>query len=105
MSLKLIPDDLLHLEGKMVDVDSHEMMPTKAWVEVIGPIAEDLARSFERHAEDNSKNPNHPHVLDFQGDIAPVGEDLWRRKGPLAPGATKPLRRHDVMEAMGWSAS
>ena len=38
-----MPQGLQYLSGRILDIDSHEMMPAQVWVREFGPIA-----SFER---------------------------------------------------------
>jgi predicted TIM-barrel fold metal-dependent hydrolase len=101
MALNLVPRELNRFYGEIIDVDSHEMMPTKAWIPEIGEITRDLVTAWESHREDSSKNPQHPNAQNYVADDRPVDEGLWKMKGPLAPGAVKPMRREAVMDAMG----
>lgn len=101
MTLHLLPAGLAHLEGELLDIDSHEMMPTNMWISEIGEVTRDLVAAWEAHREDSTRNPQHPNLPGYAGDIMPVDETLWSRKGPSAPGAVKPKRREAVMDAMG----
>lgn len=97
-----LPDELLHLAGRIIDVDTHEMMPAQVWVQECGALAEPLVEEWLNNGQDASVNPNHPNVPGYSGDDAPVAAaDIWLRKGSCAPGAVSLGRRDAVMDAMG----
>jgi predicted TIM-barrel fold metal-dependent hydrolase len=97
-----LPKELLHLAGRITDVDTHEMMPAQVWVQECGALAEPLVEEWLNNGQDASVNPNHPNVPGYSGDDAPVAAaDIWLRKGSRAPGAVSLGRRDAVMDAMG----
>ena len=97
-----LPEGLQNLAGEILDVDSHEMMPTQVWIELCGEICQPLVEEWLNTGEDVSMNPNHPNCPGYEGDVAPIeAETIWRRKGSLAPGAVELPRRNDVMNVMG----
>jgi hypothetical protein len=92
--------------GRIIDVDSHEMMPAAEWPRYFGSEVKDLAEFWERFsvAEMNRLMPGKAEQLltgGYHGDVAAVGPDIGNVKGPNAPGATDPGRRLEVMDAMG----
>ncbi|EJL30847.1 amidohydrolase family protein [Novosphingobium sp. AP12] len=97
----LVPE-LRAFAGRMLDVDSHEMMPAQAWTAQLGPDFAPLAESFLTNGETNRENINHPNVPDFVADDRDLAEEsVWRVKGCSAPGALDVQRRLEVMDAMG----
>ncbi|HEX7820854.1 MAG TPA: amidohydrolase family protein [Sphingobium sp.] len=101
MTRHFIPPELEHLAGEILDVDSHEMMPTKEWVPQFGEVAAELQFAWEHNGETNIKNMNHPYAPSYVADDQPIGEDIWKLKGVQAPGAVLPVRREKVMDAIG----
>ena len=80
--------------GKLMDVDSHEMMPAQVWVRECGPIAERLARDWLNNGTDVSTNINNPNVPGYDRDDAPIdAESILAQKGSPAPGAVDVSRR------------
>ena len=99
-----LPDELKGFAGRILDADSHEMMPAQQWKKEFGPLVADLADAFLSQDETNLQNGNHPNVPDFAGDVRPIdAESIWLEKGCAAPGAVDPARRLQVMDAMGIS--
>ncbi|MGE2735661.1 amidohydrolase family protein [Mycolicibacterium vaccae] len=96
-----LPSDLAHLEGKILDVDSHEMMPLQVWEETFGPEVAPLAEAWRANGETAETDKNHPNVPGYEGDLAPIDEDVLIVKGSTAPGAADYERRIQVMDAMG----
>jgi predicted TIM-barrel fold metal-dependent hydrolase len=93
-----VPPALQRLSGRIIDVDSHEMMPAQEWVRHFGPEVRAFA---EACAADDPQDKNTPWQPGYSGDIQPVGPDIGDVKGARAPGATNPERRLEVMDAMG----
>jgi hypothetical protein len=94
------------LRGRIIDVDSHEMIPAGEWPRCFGSEVKDLAEFWERLSveEMNRLMPGRAEQLlapRYRGDVAAVGPDIGNVKGPDAPGATDPERRLEVMDAMG----
>ena len=93
-----VPDALKSYAGRIVDVDSHEMMPAQIWTDVFGEVAKPIAELIKSQPP----RPNHASIPDFAGDTMPLGaETLFKVKGPVAPGAVDMDRRTGVMDMMG----
>jgi len=101
MSAIALPAALRKFEGRISDVDSHEMMPAQEWVRHFGPEVQAFADAWSLRSENDRTDKNHPSVPDYPGDILPVGPDIGDVKGARAPGAMEPARRLEVMDAMG----
>lgn len=99
----LIDDvDLSSIHGRIVDVDAHEMLPTKLWVDEFGDIAADLAHTYEQWEYANDDNPNNQFIPNFVADDVEITpETVWNHKGPRAPGAVDMERRLAVLDTMG----
>jgi predicted TIM-barrel fold metal-dependent hydrolase len=90
--------------GRVVDVDSHEMMPTKLWTAEFGEIAQEVAESYNQSHLAAPGNRNNQCLPDFEGDVTPITQEtVWHTKGPLAPGSTDMTRRIEVLDVMGVS--
>jgi predicted TIM-barrel fold metal-dependent hydrolase len=88
--------------GRIVDVDAHEMMPTKVWTREFGDIAAAVAEIYEESDIAVPGNPNSQYLPDFVADDMPINDEtVWRQKGGAAPGATDLTRRVDVINQMG----
>ncbi|MCB0994668.1 MAG: amidohydrolase family protein [Acidimicrobiales bacterium] len=95
-----LPEVLEGLDGELLDVDSHEMLPAELWVDAFGDIAAPVAQRFieSRSADD----PGYWSVPGCTADSAPVDPTtIWAAKGPTAPGAIDPARRVEVIDAFG----
>src|ERR1700691_2530692 len=80
------PATIASLAGKIVDLDSHEMMPAQIWIEQFGEVARPYAAAIM--AKPLQRNPNDPNVPNYAGDVHEFNtETVWRIKGPIAPGA------------------
>lgn len=97
----LLPEGLRHLQGRILDVDSHEMMPLQLWEKTFGPEVAPLAEAWLAGGETVETDRNHPNVPGYQGDIAAIDESVLVTKGSVAPGAADYSRRIEVMDAMG----
>ena len=94
----VLPDAVRPYAGRIVDVDSHEMMPAQLWEEVFGEIARPIADLIKSQPP----RPNHASIPDWQGDVHPIdAASLFKVKGPIAPGAVDIDRRLEVMDRMG----
>lgn len=96
-----IPGSLEPFAGRIVDVDSHEMMPAQLWETEFGPATKTLADAFMQGP------PNDPGGLNYPGyarDDVPIDPaTIWTIKGARAPGAADPARRVEVMDLTGVS--
>jgi predicted TIM-barrel fold metal-dependent hydrolase len=101
MTTAILPEALQHLSGRIVDVDTHEMMPAQVWVEEFGDVDQSFVDAFLHDETLGSPSPNNPNQPKYAGDSMAIGEDIWTVKGPLAPGAVNPERRLAVMDLMG----
>jgi predicted TIM-barrel fold metal-dependent hydrolase len=95
MEAVALPAELRPFSGRLADVDSHEMMPAQEWASHFGPEVRGLAEAYMAAGAEAMDDPDYP------GDVMPVGADIAAVKGERAPGATEPLRRLEVMDAMG----
>jgi predicted TIM-barrel fold metal-dependent hydrolase len=96
-----LPDGLRSLAGRLVDLDSHEMMPAQTWVDFFGPEVRELADAVIRHSLPWEQDNNSHNVPNYRGDVMEISDQLANIKGPVAPGAFDLTRRTDVMDAMG----
>jgi predicted TIM-barrel fold metal-dependent hydrolase len=95
-----IPRALEPFAGRIVDIDTHEMVPAQLWGREFGAVTEPLARAFEGVAE----HAGTPSVPGYPGDVVEINaHTVWAVKGPRAPGATDISRRTAVMDLMGVS--
>jgi predicted TIM-barrel fold metal-dependent hydrolase len=84
--------------GKIIDLDSHEMIPTSMWDEVFGEESHGLADLIKNR----DMGTNNVARDDITRDDAPITvESVWQVKGPEAPSAIDLSRRPEVMDAMG----
>lgn len=88
------------LHGRILDVDSHEMVSTYEWSKIFGPASAYIAKRAQpylaRSGEGNLADP------DFPGDIMEINdESVWITKGTNAPGAADFTRRIQVIDQMG----
>jgi predicted TIM-barrel fold metal-dependent hydrolase len=93
-----VPAALKRLSGRIVDLDSHEVVPAQLWASRFGPELEALAQAYAP-AEGGGETSMRP--ANFPGDVMPVGPDIGDVKGALAPGGVDPVRRLEVMDALG----
>lgn len=98
-----LPKPLARFSGKLLDTDSHEMMPAQKWVDTFGSEVKEIADAVIEHSLPWEKNNNSHNVPGYQGDVMEITEALLDVKGPPAPGAFDLNRREDVMDAMGVS--
>jgi predicted TIM-barrel fold metal-dependent hydrolase len=104
MTALAIPPELEHLAGRIVDVDTHEMMPTKAWKAEFGEIIQELVESYENSHYARATNPTSQYMPDFERDDGEINADtVWHLKGPHAPSTTDLRRRIEVMDLTGVS--
>jgi predicted TIM-barrel fold metal-dependent hydrolase len=102
MDAVTLPPPLRELAGRIVDIDSHEMLPLQVWEREIGPCMQAIAKVFEDSGITAHDEHNHPNLPGFAGDDAPIEADsIWKRKGSGAPGAADVRRRVEVMDLMG----
>lgn len=86
--------------NRVMDLDSHEMIPTHLWGEPFGPVAQEFVDLAQRRMADGAENSLvRP---DVHGDEAAIDhETVWTVKGPGAPGAIDFARRLKVMDEQG----
>jgi predicted TIM-barrel fold metal-dependent hydrolase len=96
-----LPQRLQKYAGRILDVDAHEMMPIQAWTETFGADAQPLVQAWSARGLGEANHANHPNVPDYAGDILPINADIVTVKGCRSPGAGDPVRRLEVMDAMG----
>ncbi|MGE4432259.1 MAG: amidohydrolase family protein [Sphingobium sp.] len=105
MSAIALPPELRKFEGRITDIDSHEMMPVQAWVDIFGkeyqPIADWLSQEFVITGKSDVNDLNSLNYPDYTGEADGIGEDILNHKGSRAPGAIDPARRLEVMNAAG----
>ena len=102
MAQLAIPAALEPFAGRIVDVDTHEMVPVQLWDEEFGPVTRTIA---ERYLGRN--RPNLPGSMDFpdykRDDTEINAETVWKLKGSIAPGSTDQRRRLEIMDLTGVS--
>jgi predicted TIM-barrel fold metal-dependent hydrolase len=93
-------DDSVDVPSGIFDVDSHEMIPTKFWVDQFGEDARSLlSMTAGRFTNDGSSTLMRD---DIEADAMPVtSESVWKVKGPDAPSAIDLSRRPAVLDEMG----
>jgi predicted TIM-barrel fold metal-dependent hydrolase len=96
-----LPADLAKFAGRIMDTDSHEMIPLQKWLEIYGPEVTDMVDIWTDNPTDESADKNSPNVPGFPGDILPIDANVINIKGCRAPGAVEPGRRLQVMDALG----
>lgn len=96
-----LPVELASLAGRILDPDTHMMLPAQEWVAVLGPEFRDLADHYIEHGETEEEDKNTANVPGFAGDLADITSDIGKRKGARSPGAADPDRRLAVMDMMG----
>lgn len=92
------------LHGQVLDVDSHEMMPTPRFVQTFGERASRLMDEFADYWADHDRrrgdDPN--NLTRDRDDVMEASHQVvWEQKGPPAPAAIDMTRRTEVMDAMG----
>lgn len=107
MDAVALPEELRRFEGRITDIDSHEMMPVQAWVDIFGeelrPIVDWLSDEFVVTGKSDANDLNSLNYPGFSGEVAEVDAQVLDRKGSRAPGAIDPQRRLEVMDAAGVS--
>src|SRR5690242_3868009 len=94
-----LPRQVAPYAGRIVDADSHEMLPAQIWVEAFGEVARPIADMIMSMPINNKNSANVPG---YKGDIDPVTpETLWTTKGPGSPGSVDMDRRIAIMDMMG----
>jgi predicted TIM-barrel fold metal-dependent hydrolase len=90
------------LQGRVMDVDSHEMMPVSQFEDYFG----DRGRRFVEASEAmfkvilEARGPNNLFV-DVEDTMEITPETVWTEKGPGAPSAIDFSRRPEVLDMMG----
>jgi predicted TIM-barrel fold metal-dependent hydrolase len=94
-----LPRHVAPLAGRIVDADSHEMMPAQIWTDTFGEVARPIAEMIMSMPV---RNKNTANIPGFAGDHAALREEtLWTTKGADSPGSVDMDRRLDVMDMMG----
>lgn len=93
------------LHGRIIDADSHEMIPASMWPEVFGDVGEKFANISVSRGKGMEAGLN-TLTLDVDGDVLPIDEaTVWRHEGwqagPAAPGAIDMARRLELLDFMG----
>jgi predicted TIM-barrel fold metal-dependent hydrolase len=94
-----LPRHVAPLAGRIVDADSHEMMPAQIWTETFGEVARPIAEMIMSMPV---RNKNTANIPGYTRDDAELTEaTLWTTKGADSPGSVDMDRRLDVMDMMG----
>ena len=96
-----LPTELTKYAGKIMDVDSHEMLPVQEWLKVFGEDIRPMAEYYLEHGETEDVDRNTVNVRDYPGDVREIREDIGEVKGSRAPGAVDMQRRVDAVRALG----
>jgi len=87
--------------SRILDVDSHEMIPVHMWGEAFGEEVSRLLAPLAKGLLSRS-GVNSTVRDDIKGDLNPITEEaVWTQRGPDAPGAIDIGRRTAVLDAMG----
>jgi predicted TIM-barrel fold metal-dependent hydrolase len=87
----------------VLDLDSHEFMPTHLYPEYFGDSGDRIGKIFDSlRRDDPTYRDNNLTRPDIVGDVAGIDQaTIWQKKGPDAPGAIDMQRRVEVLDAMG----
>lgn len=89
---------LTDLRGRLLDADTHEMVPAQMWGQVFGPASAQIAPIFLQMPEGAPDSFN----VAVAADDTPINSHtVWNIKNGKAPGAIDPRRRAEVMDLMG----
>jgi predicted TIM-barrel fold metal-dependent hydrolase len=102
-AVSTLPGKLQMLAGRIVDIDTHEMIPAQEWVNIFGKKLQPMVDYYLNLEETVEQNPNSPNVPDWAGDTRAIDAEVLNLKGSRAPGAADPKRRVAVMNQMGVS--
>ena len=94
-----LPPGLHKYAGKIIDSDSHEMLPIQEWGRLFGEGIHPMADFFMRAAE--LEDINNSHSPGYPGDVVEIDANIGLKKGVRSPGAVDPRRRVAVMDALG----
>lgn len=92
------------LRGEVLDLDSHEMIPTTRYAQTFGKPAARLLEEFAefwRDAAERYKGDPNNLAVEMDDIMGVTPEVVWETKGPAAPGAIDMTRRPEVLDAMG----
>src|SRR5882757_3448168 len=98
MTTAVLPRQVAPYAGRIVDSDSHELMPAQIWVDTFGEIARPIAELIMSRP---SRNKNAANIPGYTGEIPLDPAALWTTKGPESPGASDMTKRLEVMDLMG----
>jgi len=107
MNAIAVPEEMKRFAGRIMDIDSHEMMPVQSWIDIFGeefrPIVEWLSEEFVVTGKSDANDLNSLNYPGFDGEASEIDAQVLNRKGSRAPGAIDPKLRLDVMDAAGVS--
>ena len=90
------------LQGRINDLDSHEMMPSKMWQEAFGALGGLFAPIYDLIEASGLSNNENAISLDIEVDATEISpETVWTMKGARAPGSMSLARRLGVLDVMG----
>jgi len=90
------------IRGRILDADSHEMIPNVFWGETFGPRGAAFASSVETLFAESARRRGNQQPEMPTGDIEAITpENVWEIKGYSAPSAIDINRREDVLDEMG----
>jgi Predicted metal-dependent hydrolase of the TIM-barrel fold len=97
-----LPENVAPFAGRILDIDSHEMIPAQIWVEVFGDVVKPYADRTLASSK-RAGNFNELNAPDYVGDVREIDpETVWiTGKGPNAPAASDMGRRVELMDTMG----
>lgn len=88
--------------NRMIDIDSHEMMPIHMWGEAFGDVGAHISAIDMKRYSKTRKSENSIYRDDIAADVTEITYDtVWKLKGPEAPSAIDFSRRPQVMDLMG----
>jgi len=62
MDTLAIPEALAPYAGRIIDVDTHEMIPSQLWRQEFGPATDEFASIFQQLAPDDPTGANFPNT-------------------------------------------
>jgi predicted TIM-barrel fold metal-dependent hydrolase len=97
----MLPEELQALAGRILDLDSHEMIPAQEWLRLFGDNLRPMVDYYLEFGETEEVDRNTVNVQGYPGDITPIDARIAEIKGARAPGAVDHSRRIEVMDALG----
>ena len=86
----------------LIDLDSHEMLPSHLWEAAFGKTGDLVAQLYAGMSKLGDRGGNLMKIDESFRDDTPLDPaSVWTMKGPVAPGVIDLGRREAVMDTMG----